>query len=78
MEFARNYPGLICRSCDDKALNKWDRPARHNSFADDGDNPIFIENVKCWRRYKFGGFVTMRDTYDCENIEDFYQIIRPG
>ncbi len=37
-----------------------------------GDNPVFIDGHKCWRRYKFGGWVTFRDFWDNSDIGDFY------
>lgn len=72
-EFARNYPNLVCRECDGLALTGGGDKPRHESAYDDGDNPVFIGGIKCWRRYRFGGFVTMRDSYNCGDISEFYE-----
>jgi hypothetical protein len=71
-QFARNYPNFVCRSCDQRAVNRDGAPPRHESRLDDGDNPVFIDGIKCWRRYRFGVYITMRDSYDCTDITDFY------
>ena len=40
---------------------------------DAGENPVFIDGQKCWRRYRFGGYVTMKDDHDCADISEFYR-----
>lgn len=71
-EFPRNYRGLICRKCDEKAVNS-EGFAPEEYWYDDGDNPVFIDSTKCWRRYRFGGWVTMVDPYDCDTLDEFYE-----
>ncbi len=66
------YPGLVCRKCDERALNTEGKKPKMNVDYDDGENPVFIDGIKCWRRYRFGGFVTIRDYNDSQNISDFY------
>ena len=70
--FARNYPNFVCRECDRRAINQDGNTPRFESMYDDGDNPIFIDGIQCWRRYRFGGYVTMRDDLNCASIGEFY------
>lgn len=39
----------------------------------DSGNPVFIDGQKCWRRYRFGGWVSRRDEHDCDSVEEFYE-----
>jgi hypothetical protein len=82
------YPNRVCDDCDERAVNAdgerpWHGfPPGEEPDTDDnaiqmqpdrGENPVFIDGHKCWRRYRFGGWVTMKDEHDCETLQEFYE-----
>lgn len=84
--FASSYVTMVCGECEARAVNSWGNRPVHGpadlveeddtlvirDWGDHGDNPVFIDGHKRWRRYKFGGFVTMRDLWDSPDISSFY------
>ncbi len=76
--FHSEYHNCVCPSCENRAVNSGGKIPEFNSFFDDGDNPVLIDGMKCWRRYKFGGYVTMRDLFDSATIEEFYRKNKPS
>jgi len=67
-----SYPNLVCTACDDTALNERGLTPTFDGFSDSGENPVWIRGQQCWRRYRFGGYVTMLDPQRCPSLEAFY------
>jgi hypothetical protein len=41
---------------------------------DHGENLVYIAGAKCWRRYRFGGWNTRGDAFDCGSFEEFREL----
>jgi len=73
-ESGENYNNLlICNKCAERAVNSLGDSPYYDYRSESGDNPVFIDGKKCWRRYKFGGFITLFDEYDCSSEKEFYR-----
>ncbi len=60
------HPNPICDDCDSRAVSEPGVPARQ------GDNPVFIDGIRCFRRYKMGGWLSQRDALSCDDYDEFY------
>jgi len=70
VEFARNYPGFVCRRCDARAVNELGKPARHVSQ--------YPETIRQQREYleKQGAFLDPGDGGDNPVFIDGHKCVR--
>ena len=57
------FLGQTCINCSKNAIDENGKPPWNDSFKDTGSNPIFINGVKCYRIYKFGGYKDILYSY---------------
>ena len=74
LEFVgEGYPHLVCETCDRRAVARNGASPAVDPNADTGENPVFIDGRQCWRRYRFGGWVTMADSTGTASLEQYYE-----
>lgn len=70
-KFASSYPNLVCDDCDSRAQSASGASA-NRIMSRPYDNPVYIDGCRCWRRYRFGGHITLRDAFSCDTLSEFY------
>jgi hypothetical protein len=77
LAWAAACPGIVCTACEARAVNSEGEPPVHAPTVDTGDNPVFIDEKKCWRRFRAGGYVTMLDRFDSASLESYLAQANP-
>lgn len=70
--FASGYANLVCEACDQRAVTADGEQPTTGPHDGQGENPVFIDGIKCWRRIRFGGYITRRDEHDCDSVHEFH------
>ena len=61
------YANPVCRDCDTRAVSEPGVPAEKE------DNPVYVDGIRCFRRYRHGGLVSQRDALGCDDYTEFYE-----
>lgn len=76
-KFLAMYQWPVCDKCGSIALSKDGEPVEGRGDTED-HNPVFINGIKCWRRYRFGGWITIKDPFNCRSLNEFYRKSQMG
>ena len=64
-----HYPGSICWYCDGRAGTGPETVALPSAWTGDlMTNPVYVDGVKCWRRYRMGGQLTIVATTEMDRV----------
>lgn len=59
------YANPVCDDFDSRAVSESRVPARQR------DNPVFIDGIRCFRRYMMGGWLSQRDALGNDDYDEF-------
>ncbi|MFA9427084.1 sister chromatid cohesion protein PDS5 [Natronorubrum sp. A-ect3] len=79
-----DHPNVICETCatdivpyqprnDDAGRQTKNGNGTRRTESELEPTPVSVCNMKCWRQFRFGELVTMRDAHDCETYSEFLQ-----
>jgi hypothetical protein len=63
-------PDLVCPACDARAQDADGRPLAAAPDPGGCPNPVFVDGRRCWRLYRFGGWITLLDRDDVPSLAD--------
>lgn len=68
---ATDFPELVCPDCDRRARDAGGLPLPSAPAPGAAPNPVYIDGQRCWRLYRFGGWVTLLDRHGARSFADF-------